>query len=58
MFSKCVIKPRSYSTRYQMLWGVDQVRYAIESREGPGLAYSDESKWDIVRMDYDMVVSS
>ena len=53
-----MIKPRSYSTRYLILWGVDQVRYAFESREGPGLAYSDESKWDLVRMDYDLVVSA
>ncbi|KAF2573167.1 hypothetical protein F2Q70_00002240 [Brassica cretica] len=46
-------------------WACDQmdqlglsVRNAIDSREGPGLAYSDESKWDLVRMDYDLVVSA
>ena len=35
---------------------MDQVWYVIESREGPGLAYSNESKWDLVRIYYDLVI--
>ncbi|KAF3543739.1 hypothetical protein DY000_02006533 [Brassica cretica] len=31
---------------WQVTRRVEQVRYAIESGEGPGLAYSNESKWN------------